>query len=117
MFCTSKYRVQLCERHQRASESMAKLGQDIRRLTNLAYLKAPNDVSETLAKEFVDSLVNIEMRLEIKQARPGDLKDTVRHTVELGHSIEPKIDKQDRASYSEPAEDKTLSEAFSSLNS
>ena len=96
----------------------AELGQDIRRLTNLAYLKAPNDVSETLAKEqFADSLVNTEMRLKIKQARPDDLNDTVRHTVELGHSIEPKIDKQDSASYSEPAEDKTLSEAFSSLSS
>ena len=63
---------------------MAELGQDIRRLTNLAYPKAPSDVRETLAKEqFVDSLVNSEMRLKIKQARPVNLNDAVRHSVEL----------------------------------
>lgn len=81
---TELYRVQLRERRQKASESMAELGQDIRRLTNLAYPKAPNDVRETLAKEqFVDSLVSSEMRLKIKQARPIDLNDAVRHAVEL----------------------------------
>ena len=81
---TELYRVQLRERRQKASENMAELGQDIRRLTNLAYPKAPSDVRETLAKEqFVDSLVNSEMRLKIKQARPVDLNDAVRHAVEL----------------------------------
>ena len=81
---TELYRVQLRERRQKASESMAELGQDIRRLTNLAYPKAPSDVRETLAKEqFVDSLVNSEMRLKIKQARPVNLNDAVRHAVEL----------------------------------
>ncbi|KAH3857709.1 hypothetical protein DPMN_100321 [Dreissena polymorpha] len=55
---------------------MAELGQDIRRLTNLAYSKAPQDVKETLAMEhFVDALVNSEMRLKIKQSRPVDLND------------------------------------------
>ncbi|KAH3728976.1 hypothetical protein DPMN_054939 [Dreissena polymorpha] len=46
---------------------MAELGQDIRRLTNLAYPKAPQDVKETLAMEqFVDALMNSKMRLKIK---------------------------------------------------
>ena len=59
--------MQLRERRQKASETMAELGQDIRRITNLAYPKAPSDVRETLAKEqFVDALVNSEMRLKIK---------------------------------------------------
>ena len=81
---TELYRVQLHERRQKASETMAELGQDIRRLTNLAYPKAPSDVRETLAKEqFVDALVNSEMRLKIKQARPVNLNDAVRHAVEL----------------------------------
>ena len=81
---TDLYRVQLRECRQKASESMAELGQEIRRLTNLAYPKAPSDVRETLAKEqFVDALVNSEMRLKIKQARPVDLNDAVRHAVEL----------------------------------
>ena len=76
---TELYRVQLRERRQKASETMAELGQDIRRLTNLAYPKAPSDVRETLAKEqFVDSLVNSEVRLKIKQARPVNLNDAVR---------------------------------------
>ncbi|KAH3736115.1 hypothetical protein DPMN_042677 [Dreissena polymorpha] len=63
---------------------MAKLGQDIRRLTNLAYPSAPTEVRETLAKEqFVDALANSDMRLKVKQARPLDLNDAVRHAVEL----------------------------------
>ncbi|KAH3695988.1 hypothetical protein DPMN_083449 [Dreissena polymorpha] len=41
---TESYRVQLKERQQRATETMAELGQDIRRLTNLTYPKAPQDV-------------------------------------------------------------------------
>ncbi|KAH3730694.1 hypothetical protein DPMN_056686 [Dreissena polymorpha] len=39
---TELYRVK--ERQQRATETMAELGQDIRRLTNLAYPKAPQNV-------------------------------------------------------------------------
>ena len=81
---TELYRVQMRDRHQRATETMAELGQDIRRLTNLAYPTAPNDVRETLAKEqFMDALSNSDMRLKIKQARPVDLNDAVRHAVEL----------------------------------
>ena len=76
--------MQLRERRKKASETMAEHWQDIRRLTNLAYPKAPSDVQETLAKEqFVDALVNSEMRLKIKQARPVDLNDAVRHAVEV----------------------------------
>lgn len=81
---TELYRVQLRERRQKASESLSELGQDIRRLTNLAYPTAPNDLRETLAKEqFIDALVNSDMRLRIKQARPKNLNDAVRHAVEL----------------------------------
>jgi len=77
---TELYRVKLKERQQRATETMAELGQDKRRLTNLSYSRAPNDVKETLA---IDALINSEMRLKIKQARPVDLNDAVRHAVEL----------------------------------
>ena len=119
---TELYRVQLRERRQKASESMAELGQDIRRLTNLAYPKAPSDVRETLAKEqFVDSLVNTEMRLKIKQARPVDLNDAVRHAVELEafYRAESRQAGQgfiNTAVSSEQVDDKKLAEAFSSLN-
>ena len=81
---TEQYRVQLRERRQKASDTMAELGQDMRGLTNLAYPKAPSDVREALAKEqFVDAFVKSEMRLKIKQARPVDLNDAVRHAFEL----------------------------------
>ena len=52
--------------------------------TNLAYPTAPCDVRETLAKEqFIDALHSSEIRLRVKQARPSDLNDAVRHAVEL----------------------------------
>ena len=81
---TELYRVQLRERRQKASETLSELGQDIRRLTNLAYPTAPSELKETLAKEqFIDALANSDMRLRIKQSRPLDLNDAVRHAVEL----------------------------------
>ncbi|VDI36538.1 Hypothetical predicted protein [Mytilus galloprovincialis] len=81
---TELYRVQFKERRQRASESLPELGQSIRRLSNLAYPTAPLDVRETLGKEqFIDALVDSEMRLRIKQSRPKGLNDAVRLAVEL----------------------------------
>ena len=81
---TELYRTQLRERRQRAVETLPELGQDIRRLANLAYPTAPNDVRETLAKEqFIDALVSSDMRLRVKQARPINLNDAIRHAVEL----------------------------------
>ena len=81
---TKLCRTQLREQRQRAAESLAELGQDIPRLTNLAYPTAPNDAKERLAKEqFIDALLSSDMRLHIKQARPTNLNDVVRHTVEL----------------------------------
>ena len=81
---TELYRVQLKERRQKATESLTELGQDIWRLINLAYPKAPADLRETLAKEqFIDALVSSDMRLRIKQARQTSLNMAVRHAVEL----------------------------------
>jgi hypothetical protein len=55
-FITELYRVQFRERKKKASESLPKLGQVLRRLSNLAYSTAPRDVRETLAKEqFIDA--------------------------------------------------------------
>jgi hypothetical protein len=59
---TGLYRTQLRERCQKAAESLPELGQDARRLTNLAYPTAPNDVREILAKgQFVDGLASADM--------------------------------------------------------
>ena len=72
------------ERRQRASETLPELGQDVRRLANLAYPTAPIEVRETLAKEqFIDALKDSDMRIRIKQARPVNLNDALCHAVEL----------------------------------
>ena len=74
----------LKERRQKAGENIPELGQNIRHLTNLAYNSAPNDEKDTLAKySFIDALHNGDMRLKIRQARPKDLNDAIRHAVEL----------------------------------
>ena len=53
-------------------------------MANLAYPTSPVDVRETLAKEqFIDSLISMDMRLRVKQARPTSLNDSVCHAVEL----------------------------------
>ena len=71
---TELYRKQLRERRQKAAESLPELGQDVGRLTNLAYPMAPNDVREILTKEqFIDGLASADMRLRVKQARPLNL--------------------------------------------
>ena len=83
---TELYRAQLRERKQKAVETLPELGQDIRRLTNLAYPTATVDLKEILAKEqFIDAIKDSDMRLRIKQARPTDLNDEVRHAVEFIH--------------------------------
>ncbi|CAC5393294.1 unnamed protein product [Mytilus coruscus] len=81
---TEFYRVQFKERRQKASETLPELGQSVRRLSNLAYPTAPLELRDTLAKEqFLDALVDSEMRLRIKQSRPKGLNDTIRLAVEL----------------------------------
>lgn len=81
---TELYRVQLRERRKRATETIPELGQAVRRLANLAYPKAPSEVRETLAMEqFLDALPDSDMRIRIKQARPRDLNDAIKHAVEL----------------------------------
>ncbi|CAC5373136.1 unnamed protein product [Mytilus coruscus] len=81
---TELYRVQLTERRQKASESLPELGQSIRRLINQAYPTVPEDVRDTLAKQyFIEALVDSEMRIRIKQSRPHGLNDALRVAVEL----------------------------------
>ena len=81
---TELYRVQLRDRRKRAAETIPELGQSVRRLTNLAYPRAPTEVKETLAMEqFLDALPDSDMRIRIKQARPQNLNDAIRHAVEL----------------------------------
>ncbi|CAC5379821.1 unnamed protein product [Mytilus coruscus] len=81
---TELYRVQFIECRQKASETLPGLGQSVRRLSNLAYPTAPLELRDTLAKEqFIDALVDSEMRLRIKQSHPKVLNDAIRLAVEL----------------------------------
>jgi hypothetical protein len=81
---TELYRTQLRERRQRAAESLPEMGQDIRRLVNLAYPTAPDNVREILAiEQFLDGLHNSDMRLKIKQSRPTSFNDAIQRAVEL----------------------------------
>ena len=50
----------------------------------MAYPTSTVDLKEILAKEqFIDAIRDSDMRLRIKQARPTDLNDAVRHAFEL----------------------------------
>ncbi|CAC5370310.1 unnamed protein product [Mytilus coruscus] len=81
---TELYRVQFKERRQKASGTLPELVQSVRRLSNLAYPTAPLELRDTFAKEqFLDALVDSEMRLRIKQSRPKGLNDAIRLAVEL----------------------------------
>ena len=81
---TELYRAQLRERRQKASETLPEMGQEIRRLTNLAYPTASSELKEVLATEqFLDGLFDPEMRLKIKQARPVNPNDAIQRAVEL----------------------------------
>ncbi|CAG2191826.1 unnamed protein product [Mytilus edulis] len=81
---TELYRVQFKESRQKVNDTLPGLGQSVRRLSNLAYPTAPLELRDTLAKEqFIDALVDSEMRLRIKQSRPKGLNDAIRLAVEL----------------------------------
>jgi hypothetical protein len=81
---TDLYRVQLKEWRQKPTETLSELGQTIRRLTNLAYPTAPGEVRETLAKDqFIDALIDSEIRIRIKQSRPVNLNEVISLAVEL----------------------------------
>ena len=74
------WQTELWERRQRVIETFPELGQDVRRLFNHPNRRS----SEILAKEqFIDARIDVNMRLRIKQARPVNLNDDVRHAVKL----------------------------------
>lgn len=78
------YKTKCKERKQRAAETLPEIGQSVRRLTYLAYPTAPGDVRETLAKkQFIDAQIDSGMRLRVKQARPLNLNDAIRHAIKL----------------------------------
>lgn len=81
---TELYRAMLREKRQKAAETLPELGESIRRLAHLAYPTAPREVTEMIAKDqFVDALIDFDMRLRIQQSRPKSLNDAIRLAVEI----------------------------------
>jgi hypothetical protein len=91
---------------------MLELGHSVRRLVNLAYPKAPAEVRETLALEqFLDALPNSEMHIRIKQVRPKDLNDAVRHAVEYEAYLRAE-EERDHKAYQRQVADKVAESSF-----
>lgn len=61
----------------------------------MAYPTAPGEVRETLAKdEFIDALIDSEIRIRIKQSRPANLNEAISLAVEL--EAYNRVEKRDR---------------------
>jgi uncharacterized C2H2 Zn-finger protein len=104
------YRAQMRERRQTAGESLPELGQAIRRLANLAYPTATAEIRETLSKDqFVDALVDSEMRIRIKQARPRNLNEAIQLAVELEAYTRAEKTNYARSTITEPVDCRTAS--------
>jgi hypothetical protein len=107
---TELYRAQMRERRQIAGESLPELGQAIRRLANFAYPTATAEIRETLSQDqFVDALVDSEMCIRIKQARPRNLNDAIQLAVELEAYNRTEKRNYARSTTIEPVDDRTAS--------
>ena len=80
---TELFRAQLRSRSQKKEEDLPALAQDIRRLISRAYPDAGLEVQETLAKDqFMEALLDPEMRYKVYQGKPGTLNEAVTVAVE-----------------------------------
>jgi hypothetical protein len=78
------YRVQLRNRVRLPDETLPELSQEIRRLVQLAYPAAPNQLIEMLAKDhFVDAVNDGEIRWRIFQSKVQDLDQATAAAVEI----------------------------------
>ena len=78
------HRMKLRSRSRRREESLPELAEDIERLAKLAYPEATSAVLETLAKDqFIDALVDDELRLRVAQGRPATLRAALGVSLEI----------------------------------
>ncbi len=81
---TELHRAELKSRTKTEKESYPELGQAIRRLVGLAYPMAPHSMLEVLAHDhFIDAITESDLRLQLYQGRPTDLKSAVSLATEL----------------------------------
>jgi hypothetical protein len=77
-------RMKLRSRSRRREESLPELAEDIERLAKLAYPEATSAVLDTLAKDqFIDALVDDELRLRVAQGRPSTLRAALGVSLEI----------------------------------
>ena len=78
------HKATLLGRRRQEGETMAALGQEIRRLVNFAYPKFPPLAKEEIAIErFLDALNCPETRLTIHQQHPKTLNEAIEHGLQL----------------------------------
>ena len=76
--------MRLKSRTRHRDETLAELAEDVERLTRLAYPGATKDMIQVLAQDqFVDALVEEDVRLRIRQNKPVTLRDALRIALEL----------------------------------
>jgi hypothetical protein len=65
-------------------ETLPELAEDVECIARLAYPDAAEPMIETLAKDqFIDALQDEDMRLKLRQSRPGTLRETLEMALEL----------------------------------
>ncbi len=78
------HRMKLKNRVRKREESLPELVEDVERLVRLAYPDAAPTILEVLAKDhFVDALTDDDMKLRIRQSRPGSLQQALETALEL----------------------------------
>ena len=81
------HRMKLRSRVRRRDESLPELAEDVERLARLAYPDATVTVLETLSKDqFIDALMDDELRLRVAQARPTSLRAALGTAWNWNHS-------------------------------
>ena len=71
-------------RARRRDENLPELAEDIERLTRLAYPDAPAEMIEVLSKDqFIDALIDEDLRLRLRQNKPGTLNLALEQALEL----------------------------------
>ena len=76
--------MKLRSRVRRRDESLPELAEDVERLARLDYPDATVTVLETLSKDqFIDALMDDELRLRVAQARPTSLRAALGTALEL----------------------------------
>ena len=81
---TELARVRFKNRLKQRDESLPELSQEIERLARLSYPDAPSTVQDVLARDqFIDALVDDEVRLRIKHERPKTLQEALSLALEF----------------------------------